>query len=98
MTGFAMIDSTQSSQLRVAIIGAGMSGILAAIKLREDGWQHVVIYEKAARIGGTWRDNSYPGLACARVHLLIRTERGMEPAYGTRPGDSGLFRAHGAAA
>ncbi len=64
MTGFAMIDSTQSSQLRVAIIGAGMSGILAAIKLREDGWQHVVIYEKAARIGGTWRDNSYPGLSC----------------------------------
>ena len=51
-------------QLRVVIIGAGMSGILAAIKLREAGYQHVAIYEKAGRIGGTWRDNSYPGLSC----------------------------------
>ena len=49
--------------MRVAVIGAGMSGILAAIKLRERG-DEVVIYEKAATLGGTWRDNTYPGLSC----------------------------------
>ena len=51
-------------ELRVAIIGAGMSGILAAIKLREAGIDNIVVYEKADRIGGTWRENTYPGLTC----------------------------------
>jgi cation diffusion facilitator CzcD-associated flavoprotein CzcO len=49
---------------RFIIIGAGMAGILAAIKLREAGHTNVAIYEKADRIGGTWRDNRYPGLTC----------------------------------
>lgn len=51
-------------ELRFAILGAGMSGILAAIKLKESGHRHVTIYEKADRIGGTWRENTYPGLTC----------------------------------
>jgi cation diffusion facilitator CzcD-associated flavoprotein CzcO len=50
--------------LRFVIIGAGMSGILAAIKLREAGFTDVVVYEKADRLGGTWRENTYPGLSC----------------------------------
>jgi cation diffusion facilitator CzcD-associated flavoprotein CzcO len=50
--------------LRFAIIGAGMSGILAAIKLHEAGHRDVTIFEKAERLGGTWRENTYPGIAC----------------------------------
>ncbi len=50
--------------LRFAIIGAGMSGILAAIKLEEAGYPDWAIYEKASRLGGTWRENTYPGIAC----------------------------------
>jgi cation diffusion facilitator CzcD-associated flavoprotein CzcO len=50
--------------LRLAIIGAGMSGILSAIKLREAGFDDLTIYEKADRLGGTWRENTYPGIAC----------------------------------
>lgn len=46
-----------------AIIGAGMSGILAGIKLQEAGL-NFTIYEKADAIGGTWRENTYPGIAC----------------------------------
>jgi cation diffusion facilitator CzcD-associated flavoprotein CzcO len=40
-----------------------MSGILAGIKLREAG-HDFTIFEKAASVGGTWRDNTYPGIAC----------------------------------
>ncbi len=49
---------------RVVVMGAGMAGLLCAIKLREAGYGNVVIYEKADRIGGTWRENTYPGLTC----------------------------------
>jgi len=51
-------------RLRVAIVGGGMAGILAAVKLRESGIDDFVLYEKAPRLGGTWRDNTYPGVAC----------------------------------
>jgi cation diffusion facilitator CzcD-associated flavoprotein CzcO len=49
---------------RVVVIGAGMAGLLSAIKLREAGYNNIAIYEKADRIGGTWRENTYPGLTC----------------------------------
>ncbi len=52
------------SDPRVVIIGAGMAGILSAIKLREAGYDNYVIYEKSDRVGGTWRENTYPGIAC----------------------------------
>ncbi|MEO0030302.1 MAG: hypothetical protein RIS94_60 [Pseudomonadota bacterium] len=50
-------------KLKAVVVGAGMAGILAAIKLKERGEDFVVL-EKAARIGGTWRENRYPGLTC----------------------------------
>ena len=46
----------------VVIVGSGFSGIGAAIKLREMGLHDFVILEKAQDVGGTWRDNDYPGL------------------------------------
>lgn len=48
----------------VVIVGAGISGICAAIKLREAGVEDIVILEKAETYGGTWRANTYPGCAC----------------------------------
>jgi len=48
----------------VAVIGAGLGGLAAGIKLKEAGIDDVVILEKAAKVGGTWRDNSYPGCCC----------------------------------
>ncbi len=50
--------------MNFAIIGAGMAGILSAIKLTEAGFTDFTIYEKGDRFGGTWRENTYPGLAC----------------------------------
>ena len=55
---------TAGTHLRFIVIGAGMSGILSAIKLQEAGFDDFVIYEKADRPGGTWRENTYPGIAC----------------------------------
>jgi len=49
---------------RVGIIGAGMSGICMAAKLLTAGIESFTIFEKANEVGGTWRDNTYPGLAC----------------------------------
>lgn len=48
----------------VAILGAGFAGIGMAIKLAERGHGNFVILEKAATLGGTWRDNTYPGSGC----------------------------------
>jgi 4-hydroxyacetophenone monooxygenase len=45
---------------RVAIIGAGMSGLLAAYRLRQAGIECVIL-EKNPEVGGTWYENSYPG-------------------------------------
>lgn len=51
-------------QLRFVIIGAGMAGMLAGIRLMERGDTDFTIYEKGESVGGTWRENHYPGLAC----------------------------------
>ena len=59
-----MAKKAAARDLRIIVIGAGMAGILAGIKLREAGNNNFVIYEKASRIGGTWRENTYPGLTC----------------------------------
>ncbi|MDQ6852834.1 MAG: NAD(P)/FAD-dependent oxidoreductase [Actinomycetota bacterium] len=50
--------------VRFAVIGAGMAGLLSAIKLKEAGLTDFTVYEKADRVGGTWRENTYPGLSC----------------------------------
>ncbi|GGL91446.1 flavin-binding monooxygenase [Streptomyces fumigatiscleroticus] len=48
----------------VVIIGAGLSGLGAAIRLRQAGIEDFVVLERSHDIGGTWRDNRYPGAAC----------------------------------
>jgi len=57
------MSQKSGSALRFAVVGAGMAGILAAIRLKERG-EAVAVFEKADRIGGTWRENRYPGLTC----------------------------------
>ncbi|MET4925725.1 NAD(P)/FAD-dependent oxidoreductase [Streptomyces sp. PSRA5] len=50
--------------VRVAVIGSGFGGLGAAVRLRRDGITDFVVLERADSVGGTWRDNSYPGCAC----------------------------------
>ncbi|GAA3653554.1 NAD(P)/FAD-dependent oxidoreductase [Nonomuraea antimicrobica] len=46
------------------IIGSGFAGICMAVKLKEAGFHDFLVLEQAAELGGTWRDNTYPGCAC----------------------------------
>lgn len=74
---------------RFAVIGAGMAGIMSAIKLREAGVSRVTVYEKADRFGGTWRENTYPGIACDVPSHLYSYSFAPNPEWSHRfsPGD-----------
>lgn len=52
------------SRTRIAIVGAGFAGIGTALRLQSAGEQSFVLIERADSVGGTWRDNRYPGVAC----------------------------------
>ena len=66
---------------RIAVIGAGAGGIAAAIRLRERGVSDVVIFEKAGEPGGTWRDNTYPGITCDVPSHLYRFSFAPNPEW-----------------
>ncbi|MGW6207453.1 flavin-containing monooxygenase [Streptomyces sp. NPDC055089] len=54
----------EHEHVRVAVIGSGFGGLGAAVRLRREGITDFVILERAGSVGGTWRDNTYPGCAC----------------------------------
>src|SRR5690349_13598180 len=56
--------STLPQQVRHLVIGAGFAGLCTAIKLQEDGERDFLVVERGPDVGGTWRDNTYPGAAC----------------------------------
>src|SRR5215213_1328882 len=56
--------STETRHVDHVIVGAGFGGLCAAIKLQEDGETDFVVIERGSDVGGTWRDNTYPGAAC----------------------------------
>ncbi|HET7691054.1 MAG TPA: NAD(P)/FAD-dependent oxidoreductase [Nocardioidaceae bacterium] len=55
---------TLPGHVRIFVIGAGFGGLGLAIKLRERGETDFLVIDKGADVGGTWRDNTYPGAAC----------------------------------
>jgi cation diffusion facilitator CzcD-associated flavoprotein CzcO len=58
------------TRVDVAIVGSGFAGLGAAVRLREAGREDFLILEKGHTLGGTWRDNTYPGCACdVQSHL-----------------------------
>ncbi|MEU9335040.1 NAD(P)/FAD-dependent oxidoreductase [Streptomyces sp. NPDC048290] len=54
----------RQEHVRVAVIGSGFGGLGAAVRLRREGVTDFVVLERAGSVGGTWRDNDYPGCAC----------------------------------
>ncbi len=68
----------------VAIVGSGFGGLAAAIALRRAGVEQVTIYERAEALGGTWRDNTYPGAACDVPSNLYSFSFAHNPAWSRR--------------
>ena len=60
-----------------------MAGILSAIKLKEAGIDFIV-YEKGDRLGGTWRENTYPGLSCDVPSHLYSYSFALNPDWSQR--------------
>src|SRR5438552_1836464 len=58
------VGMAEREHVRVAVIGSGFGGLGAAVRLRREGVTDFVVLERADSVGGTWRDNSYPGCAC----------------------------------
>ena len=55
---------------KIAILGSGFSGLGMAIRLKQQGEQDFLLFEKEAGVGGTWRVNNYPGCGCdVQSHL-----------------------------
>lgn len=77
--GTAATSSTRRT--RVLIIGTGFSGLCAAIKLKEQGEHDFVLLERATALGGTWRDNTYPGCACDVPAHLYSFSFELNPAW-----------------
>ncbi len=63
-TDAALLTPELVKHVHVAIVGTGFSGLGAAIRLKQCGYDDFMVLERASDIGGTWRDNTYPGCAC----------------------------------
>jgi cation diffusion facilitator CzcD-associated flavoprotein CzcO len=59
-----MDTTTLPEHVRVLVVGAGFGGLAMAIKLEEAGERDFLVVERGPDVGGTWRDNTYPGAAC----------------------------------
>jgi cation diffusion facilitator CzcD-associated flavoprotein CzcO len=73
----------------IAIIGAGFAGIGAAIQLIKAGVESFTIFERADEIGGTWRDNTYPGAACDVPSHVYSLSFEQNPNWSQRYATSG---------
>ncbi len=68
-------------QVTFAIIGSGFSGLGAAIRLQQAGHHDLVILERAQDVGGTWRDNTYPGCRCDVQSNLYSYSFALKPDW-----------------
>jgi cation diffusion facilitator CzcD-associated flavoprotein CzcO len=59
-----VVSRADNATLDALIVGAGMSGLLAAIRLKQAGFGNLLIVERSDGLGGTWWSNRYPGCAC----------------------------------
>lgn len=78
----------------VLVIGAGFTGLGTAIKLQAAGIEDVVILERADRVGGTWRDATYPGAACDIPSLLYSFSFAKNPRWSRSYSPSDEIREH----
>jgi cation diffusion facilitator CzcD-associated flavoprotein CzcO len=73
-------DTPPAPHHRVAVVGTGFSGLGMAVRLAERGEDFIVL-EKAGEVGGTWRDNRYPGCACDVPSRLYSFSFDLKPDW-----------------
>lgn len=76
------------------IVGAGFTGLGAAIKLAEAGVDDFVILERSDRVGGTWRDTTYPGASCDIPSLLYSFSFVKNPSWSRTYSPADEIRRH----
>ncbi len=85
----ALPEQALPEHTQIAIVGAGFAGIALAIKLREAGFEDLVVIERSDDLGGTWSANKYPGCACDVPSHLYSYSFAPNPnwsrMYGTQP-------------
>src|SRR5688572_4190857 len=81
-------------KVSVAIVGAGFGGVAAAVKLKQRGQDDIVILERGDRIGGVWRANVYPGIACDVPSHLYSLSFAPNPDWSKRFSPGSEIRAY----
>lgn len=77
-------DAHPPQPIDVAIVGSGFGGLCMALRLLQEGMTNFVVLEKDGDVGGTWRDNTYPGCACdVQSHLYSLSFEG-NPEWSKR--------------
>ncbi|MGB3371282.1 MAG: NAD(P)/FAD-dependent oxidoreductase, partial [Rhodococcus sp. (in: high G+C Gram-positive bacteria)] len=80
---------TAPRQVDTIIIGSGFAGLGAAIKLTQKGKNNFLVLERGSDVGGTWRDNTYPGAACDVPSHLYSYSFALNPdwtrSFSTQP-------------
>jgi len=74
-----------ATKVRVAVVGAGLGGIAAAIKLKEAGIDDFLVFDRNQKVGGVWHENKYPGCCCDTPVALY------EFSFAPNPGWTHLF-------
>ena len=74
-------DERDKRHLRVAVVGAGFSGLSVASRLREQGETDFIVLERGESVGGVWRDNTYPGVACDVPSHLYSLSFAQNPGW-----------------
>lgn len=82
------------ARVEIAVIGAGFAGLAAAMAVRRAGHQDVVVLERARALGGTWRDNTYPGIACDVPSHLYGFRDHPNPRWSAVYAPGGEIRAY----
>ncbi|MFB7551821.1 flavin-containing monooxygenase [Streptomyces sp. NPDC056154] len=77
-------SASPERHVSVVIVGAGFAGLGTAIRLLQEGHRDLLILERADEVGGTWRDNAYPGCACDVPSRLYSFSFAPNPTWSRR--------------